>query len=138
MKRRTCWAVRQPGDRLFVYAVCKSRKQAQAWAAAAELKRECGAVDLVVAQMPRADAVSAVRIAVYDRDNGQCVGCGTRLTFDGAHMHERQSRGNGGVISVENSEIRCFECHEGPRGAHGARRPRFGSGASRTAAGEKQ
>jgi hypothetical protein len=80
----------------------------------------------LLATMPRAAAVSEIRHQLYERSKGNCELCGDIVTEQSAHMHERKHRGRGGEISLENSVFICYACHLGPRGAHGARRPRFG------------
>ena len=86
-----------------------------------------------IEEMPWARCTEIIRRAVYERDARDCVCCGNPVTWAGMHMHERQPRGKGGLISLENSETRCAKCHNpsgqfGPSGAHGNRRPQFGLG----------
>ena len=69
-----------------------------------------------------------IRRAVYDRQRGECLDCGTFITFTQAHMHEKLARGKGGKISLDNSIILCSNCHIGRNGRHGNRHPHFKGG----------
>jgi 5-methylcytosine-specific restriction endonuclease McrA len=69
--------------------------------------------------------VSEIRRLVYDRQDGYCLWCGKFVTWRQAHLHEKVTRGEGGKISLDNSIILCSNCHIGPKGAHGNRRPQF-------------
>lgn len=77
------------------------------------------------------DAVEKIRRAVFVRDDYSCTHCGASVRWDGpgkGHMHERQWRGHGGVISVENSTTLCAYCHEHDKIAgHGNRKPQWSS-----------
>ena len=79
------------------------------------------------------DATEKIRWKVYERsknDVGQseCEWCSRHLTWDTGEMHEkvfkgcRDTEGNRGEVSVANSVFICHSCHQGPNGAHGARR----------------
>lgn len=77
----------------------------------------------------KAEAVGEIRRQVYDRQDGQCLWCGARATYDGdlfsrMHMDEIKSKGLGGEVSLENCRCLCPKCHLQDR--HGNRRPRFG------------
>lgn len=72
----------------------------------------------------RTTAVSEIRTQVFDRQLGQCLHCPKRFTLQQMHLHEKQHRGEGGQISLENSIGLCADCHL--NGEHGDRKPRFG------------
>jgi hypothetical protein len=75
----------------------------------------------------RVDAVRMIRSTIFNIQGGRCLWCGKLLTRDSAQMHEQISRSKGGEISLENSIILCYNCHQGSRdSAHGNRRLRFG------------
>ena len=74
----------------------------------------------------RSVAVSVIRDIIWDRTGGDCTWCGNPITKASLHMHEVLPRGEGGEISLDNSVGICADCHIGPQGAHGNRRPRFG------------
>jgi 5-methylcytosine-specific restriction endonuclease McrA len=84
-------------------------------------------VENFVQQMDRALAVSQIRRQIFDRQEGVCINCPTMLTFSSGHLHEKIHRGQGGEISLENSEMLCADCHIlGPRSIHGKERsPQF-------------
>ena len=84
---------------------------------------ECG----YTKKMDRALAVSQIRRQIFDRQEGVCVNCPEMLTWGSMHMHEKISRGDGGEISLDNSEGLCAACHVlSPRSAHGKERsPQF-------------
>lgn len=74
-----------------------------------------------------AEAVTAIRKAVYKAFGGECRDCGAPLTYEQFEMHEQQWRGKGGEVSVWNSVVLCHNCHTvGKHSAHGSRLPRFG------------
>lgn len=137
MRETKCWAVYptiagwQGENCAHIVAAVDSKRAALAW-----ITNNSSVVSQFgLANVPRAVAVKAIRTKVYARDEGRCVQCGERVTFQQMHMHERQSRGKGGIVSIENCETRCHDCHLGPRAlrAHGGRRPRFGESANRLA-----
>lgn len=66
-----------------------------------------------------------IRRAIYNQQDGHCLWCDKFVTWGQAHLHEKVARGKGGQISLENSIILCADCHIGPKGAHGNRRPKF-------------
>ena len=88
-------------------------------------KSALSAVENFVQQMDRALAVSQIRRQVFDRQEGVCINCPTMLTFSSGHLHEKIHRGQGGEISLANSEMLCADCHIGPRGEHSDRAPKF-------------
>lgn len=62
---------------------------------------------------PKAEAVKAVRLRVFELYNHACYYCGRPLTFETGHMHEDQlRRGRGGRYSITNSVAACPKCHE--------------------------
>jgi hypothetical protein len=77
-------------------------------------------------EMDRAEAVGMIRHDLFIKQKARCIACNKIVTEEQAHMHERVHRGQGGNISIDNSEILCSTCHIGPDGAHGNRRPQFG------------
>jgi hypothetical protein len=80
----------------------------------------------LVIQYEFALAVEAIRRQVFVRDDWSCTHCGNPVTWEGSNkgeMHERQWRGKGGAISLENSTTLCKTCHEHNKVAgHGKRR----------------
>lgn len=70
----------------------------------------------------RADAVRIIRHKLFLRSQGECELCSVWVTEEGGHMHEKQHRGKGGEISMENSVFICPKCHQY---AHRDRNPRF-------------
>lgn len=85
----------------------------------------------LVIEYERALAVEQIRRAVFVRDDWSCTHCGESVTWDGTrkgHMHERQWRGKGGEISLENSTTLCSQCHEHNSVAgHGKRKVQWSS-----------
>jgi 5-methylcytosine-specific restriction endonuclease McrA len=79
-----------------------------------------------IASWWRSTAVKMIRHQVFLRSHGECEWCAVRLTENSGHLHEVVHRGHGGEMSIENSVFICYDCHLGPKGAHGSRRPRFG------------
>jgi 5-methylcytosine-specific restriction endonuclease McrA len=73
-------------------------------------------------EMPRKDAVAAIRHQIFLRSQGNCEACGCPVNESTAHMHEKQHRGRGGEISLENSLFICAACH---KWAHRARNPQW-------------
>lgn len=55
-------------------------------------------------------AISAIRKQVFARAQGYCEYCGANLG-EGGHMHEKLSRGRGGLISLTNCVAICAACH---------------------------
>jgi hypothetical protein len=75
------------------------------------------------APMDRATAVSQIRHQIFERSKGDCELCSSPITEKTFHMHEKQHRGKGGEVSLENSVAVCASCH---LFAHRDRRVRFG------------
>ena len=75
-----------------------------------------------VAPTSRTDAVHIIRRQLWMRSKGDCELCGAPVTEQSGEMHERQHRGKGGEISMENSVFACRACH---RKAHADRAPRW-------------
>jgi 5-methylcytosine-specific restriction endonuclease McrA len=70
--------------------------------------------------------VAEIRQQVYDRQGGRCRSCDKFVTSEQAHMHEKVHRGQGGEISLDNSEILCYDCHlNREEFGHGKRKPQF-------------
>lgn len=84
-----------------------------------------GATGGVRLDVPRSEAVSEIRRQVFERDDYTCVHCGELVTWKTGHMDEFVSRGKGGEVSVDNCQTLCANCHIGPQGKHGNRRPKF-------------
>jgi hypothetical protein len=74
----------------------------------------------LVAEWPRKEAVAEIRAELVRRSCGECAYCAGPL--GSGHMHEKQHRGKGGEISLENSIMICARCHEGE---HSGRAPRW-------------
>jgi 5-methylcytosine-specific restriction endonuclease McrA len=71
--------------------------------------------------------VAEIRQQVYTRQGGRCISCDKYVTDAQAHLHERIHRGQGGEISLKNSEILCYDCHLNRETyGHGKRKPQFG------------
>ena len=84
--------------------------------------------DLRVALVDRAKATRDIRQAVFLRDNYTCTHCGAVVNWGSGEMHERQHRGRGGEMSLENSTTLCRTCHRDSIVAgHGKRKPQFKS-----------
>jgi len=80
--------------------------------------------EYLVQRWPKGLAIRTIRSAIYKRswdEGGQahCEKCGVGVTEDSGEMHEKNPRGKGGEISLENSVFICQNCH---RKAHGNRR----------------
>jgi hypothetical protein len=75
--------------------------------------------------MPYRQAVSTIRLQIWNRTKGECEWCSKPISEQSMHMHEMVSRGDGGEISLVNSVGICYDCHFGPAG-HGNRVTRFG------------
>lgn len=67
-----------------------------------------------------------IRHEIYVRQKGRCIMCDIFLTESQFHMHEKQHRGKGGKISLDNSEGLCYFCHIEVE--HGDRKPKFTKG----------
>src|SRR5574337_1376167 len=68
---------------------------------------DCG----LVKAWSRRRAVAAIRRQVFDRDGWACVHCGANVSWQTGEMHERVPRGEGGLISTDNSCTMCHSCH---------------------------
>lgn len=98
--------------------------------------------------MPRTFPTS-VKVAAFERANGQCQGCTAPLAVGKFHYDHKLPWWLGGPSSLWNCQVLCVNCHEAktagediPRiakakrsqakhvGAKKARRPMFGSRAS--------
>jgi 5-methylcytosine-specific restriction endonuclease McrA len=85
---------------------------------------------VTIVQMVYGVAAEKIRHAVFSRDNFTCTHCGACISLNGdgaqrGHMHERQWRGKGGLISMENSTTLCYDCHINSDAGHGMRRPQW-------------
>lgn len=77
----------------------------------------------IVEEWPRSLAVGQIRIKVFKRSNSLCERCAARLTWKTMHMDEKVSRGEGGLISMDNCWALCYKCHLGDKESeHGERR----------------
>ena len=84
-----------------------------------------------VSVMARVDAVRQIRWQLYQKCGGHCTWCGEATSWEGCQMHEVVPRGDGGEISLENSIILCYDCHQGRAdSAHGNRKLQFGKSKS--------
>ena len=63
-------------------------------------------------KMDRGLAVSQIRRQIWNRQEGLCARCPQIITFLTSQMHEKIHRGEGGEISLENSELLCAKCHQ--------------------------
>jgi len=61
----------------------------------------------------------ALRRKVFERFNYRCAKCASTVTWESGELHERKTRGLGGLRSIENCEPLCRNCHTGTRGEHG-------------------
>ena len=79
-----------------------------------------------VALAIRARATEDLRRAVFTRDGYACTHCGAVVDWQSGEMHERQWRGRGGEMSLENSTTLCRACHSNdPVAGHGKRQPQW-------------
>jgi 5-methylcytosine-specific restriction endonuclease McrA len=76
----------------------------------------------MVIELDRNTAVSEIRHHIFVRSGGECEHCGVPVTESSGHMHEKQHRGKGGEISIENSVFICAKCHQHQ---HKDRNPRW-------------
>ena len=98
MKRRMVWVEQHP----FVpraLRIFKSQKAAFA-------------SKVFVVQMFRDIATNDIRHALFLRSQGFCELCASVVTEKSGHMHERDPRGKGGEISLENSVFICARTHQ--------------------------
>jgi len=71
-------------------------------------------------------AVGEIRRQVFERDNYECRRCGKRGNAQTLEMDEFISRGEGGMIGLDNSWTLCHSCHTGSSTSeHGNRRLMF-------------
>ena len=54
------------------------------------------------------------KLAIYQRDNGECQQCSGSVSFEEAEFHHVQPYAEGGPTIVDNGDLVHFECH--PRG----------------------
>jgi|ERR1700728_142771 len=77
----------------------------------------------IVKQSLRNFAVGEIRSQIVERatkeDGVHCEYCDRWLTSQTGHMHEKQFKGKGGEVSLENGVFLCYECHI--LGEHGDR-----------------
>ncbi len=91
------------------------------------LKQAMNLSDDLVRYVARTWAVGEIRRQVFERDNYECQRCSARLTLQTGELDEYISRGDGGMISIDNSWLLCHSCHTGSSTSeHGNRRIRFG------------
>jgi 5-methylcytosine-specific restriction endonuclease McrA len=69
-----------------------------------------------------ATSVTAIRHQIFLRSKGECEICATPITESSGHLHEKQHRGKGGEVSLENSIFICPPCH---RHQHADRNPHW-------------
>lgn len=80
-----------------------------------------------ISMMAYVDAVRTIRQQLYKLCEGLCSWCGQEVSWEACQMHEKVYRGKGGEISMTNSVILCYGCHQGRKdSAHGNRRPMWG------------
>ena len=82
-----------------------------------------------VRELPRSEAVSQIRHAIWLRSHGNCEYCGRMVTENGwtaGEMHEEVPRSKMGEISLENSKFICRKCHREDERGHASRRLHFG------------
>jgi 5-methylcytosine-specific restriction endonuclease McrA len=103
------WAQLAP-DNSHVVRIFKSEKAA------------FSVVDITPIYMPRNLAVASIRHQIFLRSKGCCEECGSIITENSMEMHEREWRGKGGEISLENSIAACKRSH---KFAHRKRAPQF-------------
>jgi len=75
-----------------------------------------------IVQVLYREAVGAIRYQIWLRSRGECELCAAPITEASGHMHEKQHRGRGGEISLDNSVFICQRCHQR---AHADRNPRW-------------
>ena len=73
-------------------------------------------------EMDRSIAVASIRHQIFIRSKGFCDECGAVVNETSGQMHEREWRGKGGEISLENSIFICAKCH---KREHRERAPQF-------------
>jgi 5-methylcytosine-specific restriction endonuclease McrA len=89
-------------------------------------RKEALSAVAIVDFITKVDATRQIRRAVFIRDIFACVKCGKALSWSSGHMHERIAKGKEGEVSLDNSELRCYDCHLLDEvSGHGNRRPKF-------------
>jgi len=79
-----------------------------------------------VARIDRGIAVGQIRRRVFERDQYRCTTCDDFVTWESGEMHERNPRGKGGEVSLDNSTTLCHNCHTASdSSAHGNRKPQW-------------
>lgn len=83
-----------------------------------------------IREMPKFDAVGAIRKQIWKRCAGRCEWCGKPVTESGSlqrrmNMHEVIPKGNGGQVALDNSVGICYDCHFNDPAAHGNRKPQW-------------
>jgi hypothetical protein len=73
-------------------------------------------------------ATASIRHQVYERQKGQCLDCGREAPYEGnlferMHLDEIVPRGQGGLVSLDNCQCLCPDCHL--NGKHGSRKPQW-------------
>ncbi len=80
----------------------------------------------VLRQMARSVAVNYIRLQIIARAIRNkkilCEYCGSILTSETGHMHEKIPKGKGGEVSLDNCVFICPRCHIGSDGEHGDRK----------------
>lgn len=76
-------------------------------------------------ELPRKDAVEAIRKQVFERDEYLCRYCGKQLTWHTGHCDEIIPKSKGGEVALSNCQLLCAHCHIGPKGKHSNRWPQF-------------
>lgn len=97
---RQVWAeIGQDGRAVRIFKNMKAAVQSPHW-------------PTLITFMFRWVAVEQIRRKVFDRDGHECTHCSKRLTWDTMQMHERQWKGRGGEVSLDNCTSLCYSCHQ--------------------------
>jgi hypothetical protein len=84
--------------------------------------------------LTKKDAVGLIRLQVFERTGGRvvdgetaelgkCEGCERPIRWETFEQHEKQFKGRGGEVSLQNCIALCGNCHQwGPNAAHKDRR----------------
>lgn len=72
--------------------------------------------------MLKSDAAKSVRDFCFVRCNGWCEICSAPVTKDSGQLHEDEWRGDGGLMSIDNS---LFVCKSSHKYQHKGREPQF-------------
>lgn len=59
----------------------------------------------------KGDALTALRLACFERDNYRCTDCGRPTTWGLGHMAHIVGRGRGGSDTLSNVTTKCAVCH---------------------------